>query len=73
MGIRESFLQEIDAFVTETGLAETTLGGRAVKDSRFVARVREGRGVSLESIERVREFMQDYRAEARRLARVAVR
>ena len=60
MDTRTELITEIEAFVLRTGLAETTLGGRAVKDSRFVSRLRAGLGVELKSIERVRAFMREY-------------
>lgn len=55
-----SLIAEIEAFVASTGLAETTIGGRAVKDSRFVARLRAGKAVTYRNVERLKEFMHCY-------------
>jgi hypothetical protein len=60
MDTRTELITEIEAFVSRTGLAETTLGGRAVKDSRFVSRLRAGRDVTINSVERMRAFMRSY-------------
>lgn len=59
--IQDPLLAEIEAFVAETGLAETTLGGRAVKDSRFVARIRAGKAVTYQNVQRLKEFMREHR------------
>jgi hypothetical protein len=65
MDTQTELIAEIEAFVSRTGLAETTLGGRAVKDSRFVSRLREGRNVGIKSVESLRAFMREYRAAHR--------
>lgn len=62
---REKLISEIEAFAEATGLAESTIGGRAVKDSRFVSRLRDGKAVTFQNVERLRDFMRGYRATRR--------
>lgn len=57
-------LDQIAAYCEIAGIAETTFGNLAAKDSRFVAKVRAGR-VTLRSMERVRQWMLDHPAEPR--------
>ena len=65
MDMRASLIGEIEAFVAATGLAESSLGSLAVKDSRTVARIRSGGGVSLTTIERLRVYMRSEVARRR--------
>jgi hypothetical protein len=59
MDIRRTILDEIERFSAATGLAETSIGSKAVKDSRFVDRLRAGHGVSINSIEKLRQYLKD--------------
>ena len=54
----QNLLAEIEAFAAETGLAETTLGRKAVNDGKLAARLRAGKRVWPETAERVRDFMR---------------
>jgi len=64
MTIRDDLLREIEAFTQAFGLAETSVGSLALKDSRFVARLRAHGGASIRSVERVRAWLA--RESARR-------
>lgn len=57
--IQEVVLEEVDGFTRATGMAESTLSNRAVKDSRFVRRLREGKNCSVHTLERLRDFMRN--------------
>lgn len=59
MNFRDVLISEIESYVRETGLSEASLGSFAVKDSRFVARVRNGKGVSLSNIEKLQAYMRE--------------
>jgi hypothetical protein len=67
MDIRQTILDEIERFAAATGLAETSIGSLAVKDSRFVARLRGGHGVSVNSIEKLRQYLRDEGARRQRV------
>ncbi len=70
MDIRSTVLSEIEAFIAEAQIAETTFGLRAVNDGKFVARLRQGDNVGIATIERVRAFMARH-PKPRRNRRVA--
>ena len=54
----EALLKEIEAFLREVAMAETTFGRHAVNDGKFVGRLREGGGVTVATIDRVRAYME---------------
>lgn len=58
--IQDEFLAEVDRFVAATGMAETTLGRRAVNDGKFIGRLRSGKTVTLSVLERARSWMRDH-------------
>jgi hypothetical protein len=56
---RQFILNKVADFLAAQGaLTESRFGVLAVRDSRFVARLREGAGVTLTVIERAEAFMQ---------------
>jgi hypothetical protein len=60
-----ALLEEIDAFVAERGIAETTFGRRAVNDGKFVARLRSGGNTTFSTAQRVRDYIRTERAAAK--------
>ena len=50
-------LPEIDAFLKETGMAETYFGKRAAGNSELVARLRDGGSVHFKTEAKIRKFM----------------
>jgi hypothetical protein len=59
-----ALLDEIDAFLADRGMAETTFGRRSVNDGKFVARLRSGGNITFATAARVRDFIRDQRAAA---------
>ena len=55
-------LQEIDAFLAETGMTQTRFGLDAMNNSSFVRQLRNGHSVTLRTMDRVRTFMAKERA-----------
>lgn len=53
----ESLLDEIDAFLSEARMAESTFGLKAVNDGKFVRRLREGKRCWPETAEKARGFI----------------
>jgi len=51
-------LAEIETFCRNRRMAETTFGRMAVNDGKFVERIRSGGGITLKTVDRVREFMR---------------
>lgn len=52
-----SLVAEIEAFITERGLAPSTFGRLAVNDGKFVGRLRKGGSLTMATADRVRNFM----------------
>ncbi len=59
--LRELALQEIDAFLDEHKMTDTTLGRLAVNDGHAVFDLRNGGNLTLGRVEKLRAFMRDYR------------
>lgn len=57
MSTIESLLKEIDAFLRDAEMAETTFGRHAVNDGKFVRRLRDGAGVTVATVDRVLAYI----------------
>lgn len=57
MATIQNLLDEIDAFLRDSKMAETTFGRHAVNDGKFVGRLREGAGVTVATVDRVRAYI----------------
>ena len=55
----QSLLNQVSDFCRQTGMAESTFGRRAVNDGKFVSRLRMGGRITLETVERVSNFMAE--------------
>lgn len=53
-------IEEIDAFLKRSGMTQSAFGLRALNDSHFVRRLREGKDVRLRTVARLRQFMRDF-------------
>ena len=60
---REKFLAEVETFLKRSGMKQTHFGFEAVGDGAFVTRLKAGAGVHLDTAEKVRSFMKDWRPE----------
>lgn len=58
----ESFLREIEAFIAESGMAESTFGIRAVNDGKLLDRLRGQGSVTTRTMHRVEQFIASHRA-----------
>lgn len=61
MDLRQQFLSEIDAFMATRAMTQTQFGVKAVGDSSFVPRLREGASPRIDTVEKVRAFMASYK------------
>src|SRR5262245_21899899 len=67
----EQLLNEIADYCRRVGMAESTFGRRAVNDGKLVSRLRIGGRVTMETVERVRNFMTEHASiETRGLVRL---
>ena len=57
MSEADVLISEIETFCQRTGTAESTFGRQAVNDGKFMSRLREGKGVTLKTLSRVREYI----------------
>ena len=56
--IGPQFASEVEAFLTETGIGERQFGSKAAGDPSFVTKLRNGAGLRLHTVERVRAWMR---------------
>ena len=56
--IGPQFAGEVEAFLSETGIGERQFGSRAAGDPSFVTKLRNGAGLRLHTVERVRAWMR---------------
>lgn len=61
MSERDKLLQEIDKFVARTGVPESRLGMEAVGNPSFVTRLRRGKRIWLDTADKVRVYMRDWK------------
>jgi hypothetical protein len=61
-----ALLREIDAFLAGAGIAESTFGRKAVNDGKFVGRLREGSGITVATVDRVRAYIAAESAATKR-------
>src|SRR5215467_12892432 len=67
----EQLLNEIADYCRRVGMAESTFGRRAVNDGKLVSRLRIGGRVTMETVDRVRNFMTEHATiETRGLVRL---
>jgi len=54
-----TLLSEIETYLSQTGMAPTTFGRKAVGDANLVSRVRTEANLTLRTIGRVRRFIRE--------------
>ncbi len=63
MSIQTDLLGEIEAFLPERGIAETTFGKMAVNDGKFVGRLRRAENMTLATLEKAKAFLDEEKAK----------
>lgn len=66
--MKNTLLQEIEAFLPEAGIGEHRFGILAANNGRLVERLREGRRIWPDTEQRVREFIASKSASSERAA-----
>jgi hypothetical protein len=70
MDTTETFLAEVEDFLTRHRMGHSTFSRLATRDKSFVARLRKGSGTNTRTVDHVREWMALYdRTTAARKAR----
>jgi hypothetical protein len=59
MNAAESFLAEIETYLTRSGISASAFGSRAVADPSFVRDLRLGRSPGLDLVDKVRKYIVD--------------
>jgi len=59
-GVAAQLLEDIERFLTDHDMTPTMFGRRAVNDDRVVFRLREGKGLHSETIDKLRRFMEGH-------------
>lgn len=62
--MRDTLIQRIDAFKSKTGKSDSSIGKEAVKDDRFVSRIRNGGNFTVETYQRVIDWLDAQRVAA---------
>ena len=65
MSTRDDLLAEIEKFLRDIGMSATRFGEASMNDRALVKRLREGRDLRSETIDRIRAFMAKERAAKR--------
>src|ERR1700749_2591254 len=55
----DQLLAQISEYCRQAGMAESTFGRRAVNDGKLVARLREGKRITTDTLDRIRVFLGD--------------
>ena len=58
MTAQQKLLAEIEAFIVRNDMTAAQFGREALRDTRFVDRLKEGANPRLDTAERLREFMR---------------
>ena len=66
MNLLESFMADIETFLSERSMEASLFGRRALKDPNFVFDLRKGRCPNLRTIQRVSAFMAAYSSKPAR-------
>lgn len=69
MSIVQALLTDIDAYLKDAKIAETTFSKKAVNDGKFVGRLRSGAGVTVATVDRVRAYIAQQRESLNEKAR----
>lgn len=55
----QEVLDTIEGYVRARGIAETTFGRLAVNDGKLVGRLRRGEGITLATVRRIQQYIED--------------
>jgi hypothetical protein len=66
MSSADALLGEIDAFLQRTGITQTQFGQKCMNNGSFIRQLRNGSGVTLRTLDKVRSFMAEWDDNDRR-------
>lgn len=56
----QRLIREIEVYCRRCGIAESTFGRQAINDGKFVSRLRQGKGVTVKTLDRIRAFLHGH-------------
>lgn len=59
MSHAETFLAEVDSFLSRSGMSPSAFGREAINDPNFVSDLKKGRMPSLGLVDRIHDFMRE--------------
>lgn len=68
MSEREKLLHDIEAFIAKHDMPETVFGVSAMNDTALLTKLRRGRSVRIDTAEKLRRFMREYKARPKKAA-----
>lgn len=66
MSTNQILLSEIEAFLERHKMAPTVFGVAAVSDGHLVRKLKSGRGITTNKMDRIRDFIRDYKPGGQR-------
>ncbi len=67
--LAETVLEDVEAFMLTHGIAPTTFGKMVMNDGHLVFELRRKCNVTIGKLDRVRQFMHDYRPTQRKISK----
>lgn len=61
MSTRERLLNKIEAFIARVDLSESSFGVLVARDPSLINKMRRGRSIGIDMVDRIEAFMRDYR------------
>lgn len=63
MSTKEKLMHDIEAFLVRTGMSRTRFGEDAAGERSLLKRLERGGQITIETHDRIRAFMRDWRSE----------
>lgn len=60
----QSIIDSVEAYCKAFGIAETTFGKRAVNDGKLLARLRDGKSISIDTYNRIQAAIAEHKQAA---------
>ena len=69
--VRNSLLARIDAYKLASGKSDSAIGKEALKDDKFVKRIRDGNGFNVNTLQKVIDWIDAQEAQAPAMERAS--
>lgn len=65
MSEQEKLLRDIETFLAKHDMPETVFGVKAMNDTALLIKLRKGRTVRIDTAEKLRRFMREYKTDGK--------